>query len=155
MACPSLRQHVFIFSLSLAPPQPFVLAHSSPPQAHSLPQSPTYTERFLALHKHCFLFLHPNPKFLGKGTPVVQYLGAGVCSLPRQLDPRAGGGGHLTKEAAWSPSLHNNNEQGFPEVCRGCGLLAGPSSVTCDSPLPRSRSCLLLAELCPTFSLLI
>ena len=101
---------LYSLSFSLAPPQPFVLSHSSPPQAHSLPQSPTYTERFLALHKHCFLFLHPNPKFLGKGTLVVQSLGAGVCSLPQKLDPRAGGGGHLTKEAAWSPSLQNNNE---------------------------------------------
>ena len=113
VACPSLRQRVFYIlshSLSLAPPQPFVLSHSSPPQAHSLPQSPTHTDRFLALHKHCFLFLHPNPSFLGKGAPVVQYLGAGVCSLPQQLDPRAGAGGHLTKEAAWSPSLQNNRE---------------------------------------------
>ena len=85
---------LYSLSFSLAPPQPFVLSHSSPPQAHSLPQSPTYTERFLALHKHCFLFLHPNPKFLGKGTPVVQSLGAGVCSLPQKL----GVGGTLQRK---------------------------------------------------------
>lgn len=87
-------------------------------QAYSIPQPPLLTQNgFLALHKHCFLFLHPNPKFLGKGTlggPVPW----GRCLLPAPATLAMGQGWeHLTKKAVWSPSPQNS-EWVYQELCR-------------------------------------
>lgn len=116
VACSSLFQHLFILFPSL------LLSLLSPHRACfsglQHPTAPLLTQNgFLALHKHCFLFLHPNPKFLGKGTlggPVPW----GRCLLPAPATLAMGQGWeHLTKEAVWSPSLQHS-EWVYQELCR-------------------------------------